>query len=238
MPPASMITKDFLRQILNGEKKMIKNADIKTITVPKYDELSVINLLPKVKENVNVMIYFPDRLPKGKTISREYFFNVLNTSYPDYLQKMIDHANNQRMGSANNGTEMDEIKVTDDMWNELNAMPFFSSKCQPNDVTISMYRKQGQDATSAEVRGEAEQLWPKAQAIRALQRGAFGGVGAHVRVKSEQVPRGGSRDEDGDGPVAIDVFEAQEEQDSSQCFRLMMVDIKIIYGLVKELCSL
>ena len=64
---------------------MIKNVDIKMITVPKYDELSVINLLPKVKENVNVMIYLPDVLPKGKTISREYFFNVLNTTYPDYL---------------------------------------------------------------------------------------------------------------------------------------------------------
>ena len=85
MPPASMITKDFLRQILNEEKKLIKNTDIKTITVPKYDELSVVNLLPRVKDNAEVMIYFPDRLPKGKTISREYFFDVLNTIYPDFL---------------------------------------------------------------------------------------------------------------------------------------------------------
>ena len=122
---------------------LIKNADIKTISVPKYDELSVVNLLPRVKDNVEVMKFFPDRLPKGKSISREYFFNVLNTTYPEYLRKMIEHANNQRMGSANNGTEMDEIKVTDNMWNELNAMPFFSSKYRQQKIILMMYREQG-----------------------------------------------------------------------------------------------
>ena len=70
----------------------------------------------------------PDRLPKGKSISREYFFNVLNTTYPEFLRKVIDHANSQRFGSANNGNEMDEIKVSNNMWNELTAMPFFSCK--------------------------------------------------------------------------------------------------------------
>ena len=109
--------------MLNGSKLLIKNADIRTITVPKYDELSVTNLLPRVRENVNVMMYFPDSLPRGKSINREYFFNVLNTKYPDYLKKMIAHANSQRMGSANNGTEMDEIKVSENMWQELNEMP-------------------------------------------------------------------------------------------------------------------
>ena len=88
-----MFCKDFLRQILNEEKKLIRNADLKPITVPKYDELSVVNLFPKVKDNADIMIHMPDRLPKNKTISRDYFFNVLNTKYPDYLKKMIDHAN-------------------------------------------------------------------------------------------------------------------------------------------------
>ena len=67
--------------------------DLKPITVPKYDELSVVNLLPKVKDNVEIMQYFPDRLPRNKTMSRDYFFNILNTKYPVYLKKMIDHAN-------------------------------------------------------------------------------------------------------------------------------------------------
>ena len=96
--------------------------------MPKFDELSVINLLPRVKENINVMIYMPDRLPKGKSINREYFMNVLNTTYPEFLRKVIDHANKQRFGSANADTEMDEIKVSNNMWDELNAMPFFSRK--------------------------------------------------------------------------------------------------------------
>ena len=66
---------------------------MKPITVPKFDELSVVNLLPKVKDNNTIMMHLPDKLAKGKTISRDYFMNVLNTKYPEYLKKMIDHAN-------------------------------------------------------------------------------------------------------------------------------------------------
>ena len=88
-----MWTKDFLRQILNEEKMLIKNEELKTITVPKFDELSVVNLLPKVKDNLEIMKYLPDRLPKNKTISREYFFNILATKYPEFLNHCIEHAN-------------------------------------------------------------------------------------------------------------------------------------------------
>ena len=36
---------------------------------------------------------FPDKYPAGKSPPREYFFNVLNTLYPDYLQQIMSHAN-------------------------------------------------------------------------------------------------------------------------------------------------
>jgi hypothetical protein len=40
-----MLNKDFLRDILQDKKKLMKLADITPIVVPKYDELSVKALL-------------------------------------------------------------------------------------------------------------------------------------------------------------------------------------------------
>ena len=39
------------------------------------------------------MSYFPDKYPAGKAPPRDYFFNVLNTLYPDYLEQILGHAN-------------------------------------------------------------------------------------------------------------------------------------------------
>ena len=42
------------------------------------------------------MSFFPDNLPKGRSIDRTYFFNVLNTVYPEYTQSIIKYAEEQR----------------------------------------------------------------------------------------------------------------------------------------------
>ena len=44
MPPYSMITSAWLRQILAGEKKLLKASEAKICNPPKYDEVSVANL--------------------------------------------------------------------------------------------------------------------------------------------------------------------------------------------------
>ena len=41
-----MINKDFLGQIMSGEKELIPRSDVKTVEVPSYDELSVKNIWP------------------------------------------------------------------------------------------------------------------------------------------------------------------------------------------------
>ena len=41
------MTKDFLKQVFAGEKQLMKKEDVKEITVPKYDELSVQALYPQ-----------------------------------------------------------------------------------------------------------------------------------------------------------------------------------------------
>ena len=93
MPPKTMVTKDFLRQVLKEDKKLLKMTNVKFINVPKYDELSVTNLMPKVAGNAEFMAYMPDKLPKGKQIGRDYFMNVFNTLYQEHMKRIVEHAN-------------------------------------------------------------------------------------------------------------------------------------------------
>ena len=91
-----MINKDFLRMILAEEKKLLYLVDVKMVNVPKFDELSVNALYPKFKDDPNFMQYFPEKLPKGRWPDRAYFYNVMNTLYPEYTQKLVTTANNNR----------------------------------------------------------------------------------------------------------------------------------------------
>ena len=73
--------------------------DLRQINIPKFDELSVKNIVPRFAEDPEVMRFLPNRLPKNKLPDRTYFFNVLNTVHPDYCKKIVDHANEQRFKS-------------------------------------------------------------------------------------------------------------------------------------------
>ena len=39
------------------------------------------------------MQYFPDKFPKGRVPDREYFWNIMNTTMPEYTESLIKHAN-------------------------------------------------------------------------------------------------------------------------------------------------
>ena len=74
------------------------------------------------------MLYLPSKMAKERVTDREYFFNILNTFQPAYLQSLIKHANEQRNSVANNTVEKETIQISDDWWNALNMVPFISCK--------------------------------------------------------------------------------------------------------------
>ena len=79
--------------VFKNEKKLLKKSQIKPIQVPQYDELSVKRLWTDLKAEPSFSVYFADHLPGDKMPSREYFYNVLNTIYTDYLKAILAHAN-------------------------------------------------------------------------------------------------------------------------------------------------
>ena len=51
LPPDTMINKDFLKQVFANEKRLLKLSELRTVNVPKYDELSVKNVYPTIQED-------------------------------------------------------------------------------------------------------------------------------------------------------------------------------------------
>ena len=83
MPPYAMITKDHLKLVLAGKKKLMKMEEVRFVNVPTFDEVSVKLLYEKVITNDDVIPYFPDKYPKGMQCNRAYMFNIWNTMHPD-----------------------------------------------------------------------------------------------------------------------------------------------------------
>lgn len=128
VPPDCMLNKDFLRQVFAEEKKLFALAEVKFIEVPKYDELSVINIFGRFKKDKKLMMYLPDRLPKGRNPDRTYFFNVLHTLYPEYVKELVKVAGNHRHQAASQSIEDGIIRVSDEWFAKLQEVPFVSGK--------------------------------------------------------------------------------------------------------------
>ena len=103
LPDETVVTKDFLKEVLAGQKQLMKKADVKAVQVPFYDELSVRRLWPELRKDPIFLSFFPSKYPKDKGPPREYFFNILNTLHPEYLQQLMAHANQERMSAGGAG---------------------------------------------------------------------------------------------------------------------------------------
>ena len=128
LPPEDVINKDFLKEVLAGEKLLFKKTEVNYIAVPHYDELSVKNLWPEVKKDGKFLQYFPSVYPKGKGPPRKYFFDVLNTVMPEYLSMILNHANEARMAADGEKMQNQSIHISPFWEQELKALPYLSSK--------------------------------------------------------------------------------------------------------------
>ena len=92
-----MLNKDFLKKVLKEEKKLLSLKEVKYVNVPHYEQLSVKRFWPILRQDETLMKYMPDFTNENKVPDRVYFWNVANTLQNDYVQKVLKHANEQRM---------------------------------------------------------------------------------------------------------------------------------------------
>ena len=116
VPPDKMINKDFIKMVLTEQKSMLPLSEVRWVSVPHYDELSVKKFLPKFAEDEEFMMFMPVVNPESRVPERAYFWNVLNTVQNDYVQKVISHANNIRMKADEDTKAVDCIEVSEQWW--------------------------------------------------------------------------------------------------------------------------
>ena len=83
-----MLISTWLKQILRGEKKLLKAKDARHCNPPKLAEISVKNLYEKCLQLEGMADYFPNHYPKGRSCDRSYFFTVLASLY-QYLSETL-----------------------------------------------------------------------------------------------------------------------------------------------------
>ena len=124
--PYKQVTKDFLKLVLRGHKKLLKMNEVRFINVPMYDEIGLVHIYEDVRTLPLMVDYFPDKVPKNCQMDRDYFWNVYNTKYPDEVAEIIKFANAQRYTVSNEEARQNAITISDEWLKELGSMPFVS----------------------------------------------------------------------------------------------------------------
>ena len=93
VPPEKMLNRDFMKQLLVEDKKLLELCKVIHCSIPRFDELSVKKFWPLMQQDKAFMLYMPDPTPEGRLPEREYFWNVLNTLRTAYVTRLIEHAN-------------------------------------------------------------------------------------------------------------------------------------------------
>ena len=88
-----MITKDYLKLVVSGEKKLLPMSSVRPVNIPMYDELRLSLIYPKALELDGMKDYFPSSYVKGRTVDRTYFWQTFNSLHPNVVKSLLDHAN-------------------------------------------------------------------------------------------------------------------------------------------------
>ena len=122
------MTKDILKEVFAGRKHLIPRSQLRPIEVPKYDELSIVSLFADIMKEKDLAKFFPEQRTKADLPDRQFFFNVVKTTDPDYLAALLKHAHNLRFGAKNLQDYPTTIEVNEQWAKELQASPFYSRK--------------------------------------------------------------------------------------------------------------
>ena len=95
MPPYAEATLDFLRDVLSKKKRLLKNNDVKIITVPNLPELSAQQLCKMAKNDPDINKYLP-LYNEHRPYSKQYLFTVINSVKQEFFPANIKDAMRRR----------------------------------------------------------------------------------------------------------------------------------------------
>ena len=90
--PLQTFTMKFMRQVLKGDKKLLKSSEVGNISVPRFREISVANLYDVVKDVPAIMMHLPDRIDGKKEPPREFCYRVVSHLNPNFIEEAVKRA--------------------------------------------------------------------------------------------------------------------------------------------------
>jgi hypothetical protein len=124
LPSFSNTKLRFIKDVLAGDKKLLKSADIRVFNIPSFDEFKIANMMSQVREDPKIMMHL--NYYEGSPLpEKEFFYGVIGTFAPNYLEEAIRSANRTR--NVKDTSSQDLIQVNASLWKKLEAEPFLSS---------------------------------------------------------------------------------------------------------------
>lgn len=123
LPSYTSTKLSFIKDVLKGEKTLLKSANLRPFNVPSFSELSVANVMNEIKGDKEIMKHL-NYYEGGPLPERDFFFGVVGTLAPRYLEKAIQTAMRKR--NTKESTNSDLIMVKADLWKKLSSEPFLS----------------------------------------------------------------------------------------------------------------
>ena len=130
-----MASKEWIRMIFAGEKKLLKLSQLKPVNVGNYPELSVKKLYTEFATRKTVEPYMPPKLMKGRQIDKVYFWNCVHTLHPEELESMMQYANAQRNSVSDQANQDDSIRLTNEMYEAMKKYPWIVSRIRQTLIT-------------------------------------------------------------------------------------------------------
>ena len=70
MPPRKKVTKEILKEVFAGQNHLITRVQLRTVEVPKYDDLSVVSLIADIMKERELAMFFPEQRTKADLSDR------------------------------------------------------------------------------------------------------------------------------------------------------------------------
>ena len=86
---------------------------------------------------IHFIQFFPDDFAERRGPSRDYFFDILNTLYPDYMVKIMAHANKERHSATGEGMKNESIAISQSWQEQLKSMPYLSRKLKQGNLVAT-----------------------------------------------------------------------------------------------------
>lgn len=118
----------FLRDFLKGEKELIKATEVVQFNVPNYPELAVTEMIKVFKGDADLMRYLNYYDDDKNLPERDFFYGILGTFLPKYLEKVIQEQNRLRNKKTEEEDKKDTIQIREDLLRKLQNEPYLSSK--------------------------------------------------------------------------------------------------------------